>query len=155
MTEELFDVVLEENVMVLMRDGIKLALDIYRPARAGKLIEDPLPVVLLRTPYNKVVRERDSGYSYFFAQHGFIATAQDCRGCYQSEGEVRFLLPEAEDGYDTLMWIKRQPWAGPKVGSWGTSWAGWTQTAMAALGVTIRGLGDNSGGYGLGMMGLP
>ncbi len=134
MAGELFDVVVEENVMVPMRDGVRLALDIYRPAESGKALEGPLPVLLLRTPYNKVVRENLLSYFHFFAQHGYIAAAQDCRGCYQSEGEVGFLIPEAEDGYDTLMWIKQQPWAGPKVGSWGTSWAGWTQTAMAALG---------------------
>ena len=134
MAGELFDVVVEENVMVPMRDGVRLALDIYRPAESGKALEGPLPVLLLRTPYNKVVRENLLSYFHFFAQHRYIAAAQDCRGCYQSEGEVGFLIPEAEDGYDTLMWIKQQPWAGPKVGSWGTSWAGWTQTAMAALG---------------------
>ncbi|MFP6769248.1 MAG: CocE/NonD family hydrolase, partial [Planctomycetaceae bacterium] len=59
---------------------------------------------------------------------------QDCRGCYQSGGEVNFLFPEAEDGYDTLAWIDQQPWSNGRVGTWGTSWMGWTQTAMAALG---------------------
>ena len=49
---------------------------------------------------------------------------------------MNFLLPEAEDGYDALQWIDQQPWSNGKVGSWGTSWSGWTQTAMAALGPT-------------------
>jgi predicted acyl esterase len=65
-----------------------------------------------------------------------VAIIQDCRGTTHSEGDVDFLIPEAEDGYDTLQWIDRQPWSNGKVGSWGTSWAAWTQTAMAALSPT-------------------
>src|SRR3989304_4810845 len=57
-----------------------------------------------------------------------------CPGCCRSEGDTDFLLPEAQDGFDTMAWLKGQPWAGPKVGTWGTSWMGWTQTALAGLG---------------------
>jgi len=120
--------------MVPMRDGALMATDIYRPALGGKVVEGRLPVLLNRTPYNKVDNERASGYNRWFAERGYIAVTQDCRGCYRSEGDVHFLLPEAEDGFDTLAWIKEQPWAGEKVGAWGTSWAAWTQTSMAALG---------------------
>ena len=128
------DVVVEENVMVPMRDGVRLATDVYRPARGGAPLEGRFPVLLYRTPYDKGLREAGGNSSRRFAARGFVAVAQDCRGCYRSEGEVNFLIPEAEDGYDTLEWIKQRPWAGPEVGSWGTSWSGWTQTAMAALG---------------------
>ena len=120
--------------MVPMRDGALMATDIYRPARDGVPVQGRLPVLLNRTPYNKVDNERASGYNTWFAGRGYIAVTQDCRGCYRSEGDVHFLVPEAEDGFDTLAWIKQQPWAGEKVGSWGTSWAAWTQTSMAALG---------------------
>lgn len=116
-----------------MRDGIRLATDVFRPTENDAVVEERRPVILMRTPYNKTARERRSGYCQFFAEHGYVSVSQDCRGCYRSEGDVDFLLPEAEDGFDTLMWIKQQPWAG-MVGSWGTSWSGWTQTAMAALG---------------------
>ena len=129
-----FDVVIERDVMVTMRDGARMATDIYRPARDGRALDGRLPVLLNRTPYNTVDNERSSGYNTWFAERGYIAVTQDCRGCYRSEGDVHFLLPEAEDGFDTLAWIKEQPWAGEKVGAWGTSWAAWTQTSMAALG---------------------
>ena len=129
-----YDVVVERDVMVPMRDGALMATDIYRPALGGKVVEGRLPVLLNRTPYNKVDNERASGYNRWFAERGYIAVTQDCRGCYRSEGDVHFLLPEAEDGFDTLAWIKEQPGAGEKVGAWGTSWAAWTQTSMAALG---------------------
>ena len=133
-TPALFDVIVDENVMVEMRDGVRLATDIYRPARDGLVLPGVQPVLLNRTPYNKVDSERVNGFNRWFAERGYIAAIQDCRGCYGSEGDVDFLYPEAEDGYDTMMWLKQQPWASTKVGLWGTSWSGWTQTALAALG---------------------
>ena len=129
-----FEVVVTQDVMVSMRDGVKLATDIYHPARDGQPVAGSLPVLLNRTPYNKDEVEAVSGTNRWFAQRGYLCVAQDCRGCYKSEGKVNFLFPEAEDGYDTLQWIDQQPWSNGKVGSWGTSWSGWTQTAMAALG---------------------
>jgi len=91
-----YDVVVEQDVMVPMRDGALMATDIYRPARDGKIVEGRLPVLLNRTPYNKVDNEHSSGYNRWFAERGYIAVTQDCRGCYRSEGDVHFLLPEAE-----------------------------------------------------------
>ncbi len=132
--EPLYDLVVERNVMVPMRDGVKLATDIYFPAENGQPLAGRHPAVLHRTPYNKDEVEETWGYSGFFARHGYIAVIQDGRGTYASEGEVDFLVPEAEDGYDALAWIDQQAWSNGKVGTWGTSWAGWTQTAPAALG---------------------
>ncbi len=128
------DVAMVNDVMVPMRDGVHLATDIYFPARNGHPLDDHFPILLYRTPYNKAAREHAYGWSHWFAERGYISIAQDCRGCFESQGEVRFLIPEAEDGYDTLQWIKGQPWGDAKVGTWGSSWSGWTQTAMAALG---------------------
>ncbi len=129
-----FDVELQKDVMVETRDGVLLATDIYFPSAAGKIVAGRHPVVLQRTPYNKIDAERGLKYATFFASHGYIAIIQDCRGCYGSGGDVNFLQPEAEDGFDTLQWIKAQSWAGEKVGTWGTSWSGWTQVSMAGLG---------------------
>jgi len=129
-----FDVVVTENVMVRMRDGTRLATDIYRPAHGGRPLDGPLPVVFHRTPYNKTLGEAGLGYDRWFAERGYVAVDQDCRGCFNSEGDVNFLFPETEDGFDTLEWIAAQPWSNGSVGSWGCSWASWTQTAMAALG---------------------
>lgn len=129
-----FDVVVAHDIMVPMRDGVRLATDVYFPARDGRPMDDHFPILLYRTPYDKAAREHAFGWCRWFAARGYITIAQDCRGCFRSEGEVHFLIPEAEDGYDTLLWIKTQPWGSAKVGTWGTSWSGWTQTAMAALG---------------------
>ena len=136
MADGLYDLVIERDVMVEMRDGVRLATDLYLPARDGQPLPGKFPAVFHRTPYDKSDVERNGSYGRFFAQRGYVAVYQDCRGTFQSEGDVNFLLPEAEDGYDTLQWIDQQPWSNGKVGSWGTSWSGWTQTAMAALGPT-------------------
>ena len=129
-----FDVHLTENVLLTMRDGVRLATDVYRPARDGRPLDDRRPVLLHRTPYNKTETETTFGECGWFAARGYVVVNQDCRGCFRSEGDVNFLVPEAEDGADTIAWIRTQPWANGTVGSFGTSWSGWTQTAMAALG---------------------
>ena len=128
-----FDVHLTENVPVAMRDGVRLATDVYRPARDGRALDDPRPVILHRTPYNKTETEATFGECRWFAARGYVVVNQDCRGCFHSEGDVNFLVPEAEDGADTIAWIRGQAWSNGTVGSFGTSWSGWTQTAMAAL----------------------
>jgi putative CocE/NonD family hydrolase len=118
------DVHLTENVMVAMRDGVRLATDIYRPARDGRPLNDRRSVLLHRTPYNKTETEAVGGECRYFAARGYVVVNQDCRGCFHSEGEVNFLIPEAEDGADTLAWVRKQPWCDGTVGTFGTSWAG-------------------------------
>lgn len=125
-----YDVTMTADVMVPMRDGVRLATDVYQPTGPP----EPRPVVLLRTPYGKHLSEETNGWSSHFASHGYVAVAQDCRGCHRSEGEVDFLWPEADDGVDTIAWIRTQEWCDGKVATHGTSWSGWTQTASAAGG---------------------
>ena len=60
------DVVVERAVMVSMRDGVRLATDIYRP----KDVSGPLPTSLIRTPYNKSANPAGDGNATFFASHG-------------------------------------------------------------------------------------
>ena len=101
-----------------------------RPATAPP---SPTPPVLLeRTPYGKREAERAERARYF-TRHGYVVVIQDCRGCFDSEGDLYFLRDEATDGYDAVEWIAAQPWCNGKVGTFGTSYAGWTQTSMAAL----------------------
>ena len=96
------DVIVERDIMVPMRDGIRLATHVYFPAENGKPLPGQHPAVFHRTPYRKEDTEESLGFCHFFAQHGYIAIIQDCRGTFNSEGEVNFLIPEAEDGFDTL-----------------------------------------------------
>ena len=132
--ESPYEVVVQRDVIVIARDGVRLATDLYFPARDGAALPGRWPALLHRTPYDKVQVERNLGYADYFARRGYVGIIQDCRGTFASEGEVAFLEPEAEDGADTMAWIEEQPWSDGKVGTWGASWSGWTQTALAAMG---------------------
>lgn len=121
------------DVMVPMRDGVRLATDVYLPARPeepDRRIDQPCPVILIRTPYNKNGSFETGEY---FARRGYAVAVQDCRGRYRSEGTFDFLVQEAEDGYDAVEWAGTQPWSDGKVGMMGTSYLGWTQTAAAVM----------------------
>lgn len=114
--------------MVAMRDGVKLATDIYLPAKAGQPINDPLPVILTRIPYNKNGAKR---FGEYFSARGYVFVAQDVRGRYASEGVWHFMTDDAKDGWDCADWIAKQPWSNGKIGMVGTSYVGGTQHAMA------------------------
>ena len=116
--------------MVRMRDGARLATDVYLPDGHGRV-----PAVLVRLPYDKSGR-----YTFMprFASHvnerGYAFVAQDVRGKFRSEGETVPFVHEIEDGYDTLDWVAGQPWCDGRVGMWGDSYYGFTQWAAAASG---------------------
>ncbi|MGV3479553.1 MAG: CocE/NonD family hydrolase, partial [Sphingobium sp.] len=131
------------DAMVPMRDGVRLATDIYLPPdwREG----DRLPVLMERTPYDK----RGSNHGDFtrdeprlrskpeiarwFAEAGYAFVLQDCRGRYGSEGVFTKYLNEAEDGADTLAWLLEQPWCDGRVGTMGLSYGAHVQSALACL----------------------
>lgn len=127
-----WDVEVTVDAMVPMRDGIRLATDIYRPARGGKPREERDAVILTRTPYDKGGGK--SADALYFASHGYTAIVQDTRGRYRSEGLWRWLLDDGPDGVDTTQWIAKQPWSNGRIGMMGTSYVGGTQHALATLG---------------------
>lgn len=137
-----YDVIVAKNVMVPMRDGVKLATDIYYPARDGAVIIGKLPVLLCRTPYGKTPRvppgsnalaEREINAANYFAGQGYIVLVQDVRGRFDSEGKFYFAINEGPDGYDTVEWAATQPWSNGKVGTFGGSYLAHVQNAMAPL----------------------
>ncbi|QDS94545.1 Cocaine esterase [Roseimaritima multifibrata] len=125
------DFVVEKNVMVPMRDGVRLATDIYRPAKDGVASEEALPVILSRLPYNKDGQAKSAKY---YATHGYVFVAQDTRGRYKSEGVWHMLSDDGPDGVDCAAWIGKQPWSDGKIGMIGTSYYGGTQHSMALAG---------------------
>ena len=139
-------VIVHRDVMVTMRDGVRLATDVYRPAGTdGKLTGGTLPVILERTPYGKVERSRSeievgmdgprtrSEVATYFVRAGYVVIFQDCRGRYNSEGEFTKYLSEGPDGFDTMEWIVAQPWCNGQIGTMGLSYAAHTQAALACL----------------------
>ncbi|MCG3125895.1 MAG: hypothetical protein CHACPFDD_00722 [Phycisphaerae bacterium] len=109
----------QRGVMIAMRDGVKLATDVYRPDTAGKH-----PVILIRTPYKKEMSELTGRY---YARRGYVCAIQDCRGRFGSEGVWEPFINEAKDGYDAIEWLAVQPWSSGKVGMIGGSYVGWVQ----------------------------
>ena len=109
-----------QEALVSMRDGVRLATDVYLPVNQGP---GPFPVVLERTPYNKGVCENDM--ALYFARRGYVSLVQDERGRHQSEGRYYYLVDngwgERRDGYDTIEWAGTQPWSNGKVGTIGGS----------------------------------
>jgi uncharacterized protein len=126
-----YDVAVEQNVMIPMRDGVRLAADLYRPARDGKPVDGKFPTVLQRTPYNK--GSGNSSEGKYYAQRGYNVVLNDTRGRYASEGTWRLLIDDPQDGYDVVEWIASQPWSDGKIGTFGTSYPGGTQHALAEM----------------------
>ncbi|WP_245422785.1 CocE/NonD family hydrolase [Neorhizobium huautlense] len=139
------DVIVERDVMVTMRDGVRLATDVYLPAKDGKAIDSRLPAIMERTPYGKTERSRSEievgmatpmkreEVALYFVRAGYAVIYQDCRGRYNSEGEFSKYISEAADGYDTAGWLVEQPWSNGKFGTMGLSYAAHTQAALACL----------------------
>lgn len=125
-----YDVIVEPNVMVPLRDGVRVATDLYFPARDGVKVAGEFPVVLNRTPYDKTGH---GGEGRFYAERGYIAAMQDVRGRYVSEGEFYAFAHEGPDGYDAVEWLAAQPWCNGRVGTLGASYEAAVQSALASL----------------------
>jgi uncharacterized protein len=123
-----YDVVAIKNEMVPMRDGIRLATDIYRPARNGSAVIGKFPVILERTPYNK---DNLAVAADHYVPHGYIVVAQDVRGRYRSEGRWFPIRDDPHDGFDTAQWLGTQSWFDGHIGTMGSSYDGATQHALA------------------------
>ena len=133
--EELKEIaIIEEKVMMPMRDGIRLATDIYRPKT-----EEKVPIIFSRTPYNfnswgdGERRTRTAQRAYEAVKNGYAYVVQNERGRYFSEGEWDILGVPTTDGYDAFTWMKNQSWSNGKIGTLGCSSTAEWQMAVAAL----------------------
>ncbi|MEK5643760.1 MULTISPECIES: CocE/NonD family hydrolase [Paenibacillus] len=118
----------ERKAACVMRDGITLYADIYRPAEEGTY-----PVLLMRHPYGrKIASTVTYAHPVWYAARGYIVVIQDVRGRGDSEGEFTPFVSEAEDGYDTVEWAAGLEGASGKVGMYGFSYQGATQWAAAS-----------------------
>jgi putative CocE/NonD family hydrolase len=123
-----YDIRIEKSVMVEMRDGVNLSMDLYVPEGAS----DKLPTILLRTPYSKNRRGgRSDEYQMSLVRRGYVVAVVDMRGRFESEGRYKPGVGGRDDAYDTLDWIVDQPWSNQKVGTTGCSYAGDTQIVLA------------------------
>jgi uncharacterized protein len=121
--------VVEKFLMVPMRDGTRLATDVYRPDGDG-----PFPTVVQRLPYDKeLVGLRNYSFDVMRAvQAGYAVVVQDTRGRFASEGEFTPFFDEAADGADSVAWAAAQPWSTGRVAMVGGSYFGATQWLAAS-----------------------
>jgi uncharacterized protein len=110
-----------ETVMVPMRDGVRLATDIYLPPTV------PAPAAVVRGPYG---RGSDTSVRtcLALARRGFAVLSQDCRGTGGSEPDSwDYLVWESQDSYDFVEWVTHQDWSDGFIGAFGGSYVGATQ----------------------------
>ena len=128
--------IVDRKLMIPMRDGVRIAADVYRP----KDISKKYPTVFVRTPYNFNfwdVRNgvpRDMSSPLDAVKRGYAYVLMNERGHFFSEGNYDILGPPLSDGDDELSWIAKQPWSNGKVGLIGCSSTAEWQLAVAALG---------------------
>lgn len=126
--------IVEQKVMMPMRDGSRLATDIYRPKT-----DKPVPIILWKTPYNRnawqngQVVERTYQSAWEAVRRGYAFVIQNERGRLYSEGEWDFLGIPTTDGYDAFEWMASQPWSNGKIGTLGCSSPAEWQMSVASL----------------------
>lgn len=141
---------IERNVEVPMRDGIRILVDIYRPASAP---DADLPILLGWSPYGKhglsATLWPPSGVKAgwmsrftafeapdpaFWCANGYAVVFTDPRGAWLSEGDLRHNgIGEGEDCYDCIEWLAALPWTNGKVGMTGVSYLAAIQYLAASL----------------------
>lgn len=128
--------VVDRKVMVPMRDGKKMAADIYRPKDSSK----QYPIIFSRTPYNfnfwdvRMGAPRDMTTILEAVKRGYAYVVMNERGHFFSEGNYDILGPPITDGDDAISWMAKQDWSNKKVGTIGCSSTAEWQPAVAAQG---------------------
>jgi uncharacterized protein len=128
--------VVERKLMIPMRDGVRLATDVYYPRNAAATV----PAIFVKTPYNfnwwdvRTGAPRDMSAIIAAVRRGYAYVQQNERGRFFSEGEWDILGPPITDGEDAFSWIAAQPWSNGRVGTVGCSSTAEWQMAVASLG---------------------
>lgn len=128
--------IIERKLMVPMRDGKRMATDVYRPKDTSR----KYPTIFVRTPYNfnywdvRNSAPRDMNAELEAVKRGYAYVVMNERGHFFSEGNYDILGPPRTDGYDAISWMAAQPWSNGKVGTIGCSSTAEWQMGVAALG---------------------
>jgi uncharacterized protein len=113
----------DHSQRLTMVDGTQLTASLYRPRGA----QGPLPTILVRLPYHRLLYSEGYNAGLFFAHQGYAVLVQDLRGTGESGGELLPWSHAADDAVTTIDWIARQTWSNGRVGSFGCSALGETQ----------------------------
>lgn len=121
--------IIREEVMIPMRDGVKLGAIVYRPEQEGRF-----PALVYRTPYGVDDYDSYAELPLKAAKQGYVVYLVDVRGRLRSEGEFEAYRHEKKDGYDVIEWVAQQQHCNGKVGTYGGSYPGIVQwQAMAEV----------------------
>ena len=127
--------VLEKDVWIPLKRGVKLAARIWMPVDAGSGFK--VPAVLEYIPYRKrdMTRPGDEPKHAYFAGHGYASVRVDLAGAGDSFGKQadEYSKQELSDGKEVIAWLARQKWCTGKVGMFGISWGGFNSLQVAAL----------------------
>ncbi|GAA1960305.1 hypothetical protein GCM10009776_23630 [Microbacterium deminutum] len=121
-----FDITIQRDLRVPMDDGVELLADLIRPVGASV---PTLPTVLIRGPYGR--RGILAGSARALAYEGFTVLFQSCRGTSGSQGLFTPQIDEQRDGMATIRWVRAQPWFTGRLATYGQSYMGYTQWAVA------------------------
>jgi predicted acyl esterase len=124
---------------VTVRDGTRLAIDLFRPTQSGKLARGRFPVVWMHTPYNRRTTQNGltaanyPGKALQLVKYGYVVAVADFRGTYASFGRNagynrgEWQAAARFDAYDITEWLAAQPWSNGRIGMWGCSATGGSQ----------------------------
>ncbi|MFH1490172.1 MAG: CocE/NonD family hydrolase, partial [Pseudomonadota bacterium] len=141
-SKAMYEIKAELNTRVKMRDGVRLACNIYRPDA-----DEKFPALLAISPYGKDGQMQkipprpftpdyahiEAGNTEFFVSRGYVHVIADGRGSGHSDGKYDICSrKEQEDGYDLIEWIAEQPWCNGNVGMVGISYFALIQYLIAA-----------------------
>ena len=119
------DISVERDLAAKMTDGVVLLADRWFPTRPS----GDVATLLIRTPYGRRIM---GPLGRLFAERGYQTVIQSCRGTFGSDGAWEPLRHERADGHATLSWVAGQPWFDGRLVTWGASYLGMTQWAVAA-----------------------
>jgi putative CocE/NonD family hydrolase len=140
-SEPAYDSWVRTSQYLTMRDGVRIAIDVIRPARGGKVAEERLPVIWSHNRYRraslsdgKIFSVVDSPLYQSFIRFGYILANADVRGSGASFGTWTgiFTPEESRDAYEITEWLASQPWCDGNVGMFGGSYLGVTQLMAAS-----------------------
>jgi uncharacterized protein len=112
------------RVEVPMRDGIRLVADHYQPTSPS-----PAGTLLVRGPYGRKF-PFSLVFARLYATRGYHVVLQSVRGTFGSGGVFEPMVNEADDGADTVVWLREQPWFTGRFATVGLSYLGFTQWAL-------------------------
>lgn len=132
---------MRESFYLTMRDGVRLAGDIFRPAQDSRPTADVLPVIWTHDRYHRakggegaLTTKMDQGHLREMVRRGYVVAAVDARGCGASFGVYQgpFNPTETADAHEIIEWLAKQPWCNGSVGMYGGSYLGATQLLAAS-----------------------